>query len=148
MGTTNYLDPTNRSLLTEVKVPNVPEADGSFALLPGMYVQVVFNVARDTPPLMVPAPALVTTAEGTQVAVAKDGQAHFQKVTIGQDFGSEIEIVEGLTGDEQVIANPGERITEGAAIVTGPAGEKVKTAEATPTTRPTTARVVNAAVAH
>ena len=79
MGTTNYLDPTNRSLLTEVKVPNVTEADGSFALLPGMYVQVVFNVARDTPPLMVPAPALVTTAEGTQVAVAKDGQRAFSE---------------------------------------------------------------------
>ena len=38
-------------------------------------------------------------------------------MTIGQDFGSEIEIVEGLTGDEQVIANPGERIVEGATVV-------------------------------
>jgi RND family efflux transporter MFP subunit len=149
MGTTNYLDPTNRSLLTEVKVPNVLEPDGTFALLPGMYVTVNFSVSRDTPPLMVPAPALVNTAEGTQVAVAKDGQAHFRKVTIGQDFGSEIEIVDGLTGDEQIISNPGERVTEGAAVVTGPAGEqKVKTAEGPPATRTGGARVVNAAPAH
>jgi len=29
---------------------------------------------------------------------------------MGQDLENEIEIVEGLTGDEQVIANPGERM--------------------------------------
>src|SRR6185503_4816329 len=98
LGTTNYLEPTNRSLLTQVKVPNEKEPDGTFSLLPGMYVQVSFAVNRDTPPLMIPAPALVTTAEGTQVAVADGGRATFRKVTIGQDYGSEIEIVDGLSG--------------------------------------------------
>jgi RND family efflux transporter MFP subunit len=119
MGTTNYLDPTSRSLLTEVKVPNVKEPAGEFALLPGMYVHVSLAVNRDTPPLMVPAPALVGGAAGTQVAVVRGGAAHFQNVTLGQDFGSEIEVVEGLSGDELVIANPGERIAEGTAVSTG-----------------------------
>jgi RND family efflux transporter MFP subunit len=150
MGTTNYLDPTNRSLLTEVKVPNEKESGGEFSLLPGMYVQVNVAVQRDTPPLMVPAPALVTTAEGTQVAVAKDGAAHFHRVTIGQDFGSEIEIVEGLTGDEAIIANPGERITEGAKVATGPGEAKTENAAAQPERQKPAgdargAKVVNAA---
>ena len=117
MGTTNYLDPTNRTLLTEVKVPNVKETDGGFALLPGMFVQVSFEVNRDTPPLLVPAPALVNNAEGTQVATVKNGVVHFHRVTLGQDFGNEVEVVEGLSGDELVIANPGERTVEGAAVV-------------------------------
>ena len=119
MGTTNYLDPANRTLLTEVKVPNVKEPDGAFALLPGMFVQVSFSVNRDTPPLLVPAPALVANAEGTQLAVVQDGTVHFRKVTLGQDFGSEIEVIDGLGGDELVIANPGERTVEGAAVVMG-----------------------------
>jgi len=119
MGTTNYLDPTNRSLLTEVKIPNPREADGRFALLPGMYVQTSFTVNRDTPPLIVPGPALVNSAVGSQVVVMTNGTAHFKKVVIGQDFGNEVEIAEGLDGDEEVIANPGERIVEGVAVSTG-----------------------------
>src|SRR6185312_9542248 len=59
MGTTNYLDQTNRTLLTEVKVQNEKNADGTFALLPGMYVTVDFEIKRDKPPLVIPAPALV-----------------------------------------------------------------------------------------
>jgi multidrug efflux pump subunit AcrA (membrane-fusion protein) len=126
-----------------VKVPNAIEPTGEFALLPGMYVQVSLAVKRDTPPLVVPAPALVTTAEGTQVVVAKDGAAHFRRVTLGQDFGSEIEIIEGLSGDEDVIANPGERITEGGRVATGPTEPaRNATAEAKPAQK-----VVNAAAA-
>ena len=50
----------------------------------------------------------------------RGGAAHFQNVILGQDFGSEIEVVEGLSGDELVIANPGERIAEGTVVSTGP----------------------------
>lgn len=114
MGTTNYLNQANRSLLTEVKVTNEMGADGSFVLLPGMYVAVNLEVHRNSPPLVIPAPALINNADGTQVAVVRDGKVHFVKVVVGQDFGQTIEITEGLTGDEQIIATPGERIVEGA----------------------------------
>lgn len=130
MGTTNYLDPMNRSLLTEVKVPNPKETDGSFSLLPGMYVQVSFTISRDTPPLMVPAPSLVTNADGTQLAILQDGVARFRKVTLGQDYGNEVEIVSGLAGDEQIISNPGERIVEGVAVHAVNESSAPKTAEA------------------
>lgn len=132
MGTTNYLDPMNRSLLTEVKVPNPKEADGSFSLLPGMYVQVSFTISRDTPPLMVPAPSLVTNADGTQLAILQEGVAHFRKVTLGQDYGNEVEIVSGLVGDEQIIANPGERVVEGVAVRAMNDGSVQPAAAATP----------------
>jgi RND family efflux transporter MFP subunit len=116
MGTTNYLDPATRSLLTEVKVQNPREPDGTFALLPGMYVQAGFTIKRDSPPLVVPGPALINNASGTQVAVVSEGVIHFKKVEVGQDFGTEIEVVGGLDGDEQIVANPGERVVEGVAV--------------------------------
>ena len=52
MGTTNYLDPTNRSLLTEVKIPNPREEGEAFSLLPGMYIEASFTVSRPMPPLV------------------------------------------------------------------------------------------------
>jgi RND family efflux transporter MFP subunit len=113
MGTTNYLDQTNRSLLTEVKVKNEENPDGSFALLPGMFVNVNIEVHHNKPSLLVPAPALVNNADGTQLAVVQDGKIHFVKVDVGQDFGQQIEITNGLKGDEQIVATPGERIAEG-----------------------------------
>lgn len=111
MGTTNYLDPSARTLMTEVKIPN-PE----LALLPGMYVEAAFQVKRDHPPLNIPAPSLIVTADGNDVAVAKDGHVHFQKVELGVDYGNEVEVVTGLSGDEQIVTNPGERLTDGVKV--------------------------------
>lgn len=113
MGTTNYLNQSSRSLLTEVKVKNEENPDGSFALLPGMYVTVNIEVHHKKPSLLVPAPALVNNADGTQLAIVEDGKIHFVKVTVGQDFGQQIEITDGLEGDEQIVATPGERVAEG-----------------------------------
>jgi multidrug efflux pump subunit AcrA (membrane-fusion protein) len=113
MGTTNYLNQASRSLLTEVKVKNEEKPDGSFALLPGMYVTVNIEVHHAKPSLLVPAPALVNNADGTQLAVVQDGKIHFVKVDVGQDFGQQIEITSGLKGDEQIVATPGERVAEG-----------------------------------
>lgn len=110
MGTTNYLDPTSRSLLTEVKVPNDDEA-----LLPGMYVYVHFKLDRPHPPLLVPGPAIIENAQGSQVAVVQDGKIHFVKVKLGEDFGSTVEVTEGLNGNEEIVATPGERIAEGVS---------------------------------
>jgi RND family efflux transporter MFP subunit len=111
LGTTNYLDPMARSLLTEIRIEN-PD----FAILPGMYVQAEFHVTRDHPPLIISAPALVINAEGNFVGIVKDNKVHFIPVTLGVDFGNDIEILSGLTGDEQIIGNPGEKTVEGAEV--------------------------------
>ncbi len=111
MGTTNYLDLNDRTLLTEVKVPN-----DEHALLPGMYVNVGFTVERLESPLLISAPAIIQSSDGIQVAVVRDGKAHFQKIELGRDFGTTVEVLSGLRPDDQVIGNPGERIGEGVAV--------------------------------
>ena len=146
MGTTNYLDPLSRSLLTEIKIPNERRPDGRYAIMPGMFVTANFQITRDVPPLIVPAAAVVNNADGTFVVVVTDfdkekseGKAHYQKVTLGQDFGSEIEIVSGLKESDLVIANPGERVVEGGPIKSGKIKDPEPAAPTTaPATRPTT----------
>ena len=72
---------------------------------------------RDKPPLIIPSPSLIVNAEGTQVAVVKgDNTIHFQKIKLGEDYGNTLEVTEGLNGDEQIIATPGEKISEGVEV--------------------------------
>jgi RND family efflux transporter MFP subunit len=109
--TANALDPASRTLLTEVQLSN---RDG--ILLPGMYAQVKFVIARANLPWLIPANSLVIRPDGPQVAVVgEDHKVHYQKVVVGRDYGTEIEITSGLAGVEALISNPGD-IAEGAPV--------------------------------
>jgi RND family efflux transporter MFP subunit len=109
--TANALDPTSRTLLTEVQLSN-----HDTTLLPGMYAQVKFVITRANPPWVIPANTLVLRPDGPQVAIVGDDQkVHYQKVVIGRDYGTEIEISSGLTGAEGLILNPDD-IAEGAPV--------------------------------
>jgi hypothetical protein len=82
-----------------------------------MYGQAIFTIQRDRPVLTVPTAALLFEADGKQVAVVTpDNQVHFQKIALGNDYGTEIEVISGLQGDERVIANPGEQLAEGVEV--------------------------------
>jgi RND family efflux transporter MFP subunit len=110
--TANALDPASRTLLVEVQVPN-PEGK----LLPGMYVEVDLHLPRKDPPLLLPSDTLSVRPEGTMVAVVDSNNAvHFQRVVIGRDYGSDIEILSGLTAGQRVIANPNDSVQEGVRV--------------------------------
>jgi RND family efflux transporter MFP subunit len=110
--TANALDPSSRTLLVEVQVPN-PEGK----LLPGMYVEVDLHLPRKDPPLLLPSNTLTVRPEGTMVAALDANNAvHFQRVVIGRDFGSSIEILSGLRAGERVIANPNDSVQEGVKV--------------------------------
>jgi RND family efflux transporter MFP subunit len=111
--TARALDPSSRTMLVEVGVPN---ADG--ALFPGMYAEVDLSSARLNPPLLVPAQALIIRSNGAEVAVVQpDGSVHLQKVEIGRDYGDRVEIVQGVTEGTTIVAAPGDATQEGAKIV-------------------------------
>jgi RND family efflux transporter MFP subunit len=106
------LDPTSRTMLVEIDVPN---KDG--ALFPGRYAQVDLLGARSEPPLLIPAEALIYRAEGTQVAVVRpDGTIHLQKVTVGRDYGDKMEISQGVREGETIVASPTDATREGMKI--------------------------------
>jgi RND family efflux transporter MFP subunit len=115
VSTAGALDQASRTLLTEVQIPN---DDGS--LLPGMFANVKFAIARAEPPLWLPATALILGAGGMQVAVVRDDQTvHLQTVEVGHDLGQKVEIVTGLTGTESVIVNGGDGLREGLRVRPG-----------------------------
>jgi hypothetical protein len=60
---------------------------------------------------------LLFRAEGLRVATVEDGQkVELKPITIGHDFGSEVEVVSGLTGSENVIVNPPDSVVSGQTV--------------------------------
>jgi RND family efflux transporter MFP subunit len=101
-----------RTLLTEVQVNN-----SSGRLLPGMYAEVKFTLQRSHPVVLIPGSALVANAQGTRVAqVGQDRRVHLITVQTGRDLGTEIEILSGLSGSEQVINNPPDNLSEAQQV--------------------------------
>jgi RND family efflux transporter MFP subunit len=111
--TAGALDAASRTLLTEIQVPNKDRA-----LLAGMYADVKIKVARSDPPFLVPASALVVRNDGTYVAVAADGRLSFPKVQLGRDYGSEVEVLQGITERDLIVVNPSGSLAEGQQVRT------------------------------
>jgi RND family efflux transporter MFP subunit len=110
--TSNALDPSSRTLLVELQVPNADSA-----LLPGMYAQVDLALPRRDPPLVIPGDTLVVRPDGPQVAVvASDGAVHFARVQLGRDFGDRLEVLSGLEEGQKLVVNPSDSIREGARV--------------------------------
>ncbi|SRR5579875_2934565 len=105
------LDPNTRTRQTEIQIDNKDHA-----LLPGMYAEVNFSGLREAPWIRVPGTTIVVRPDGQYVVVVKDEKAHYQKVTIGRDFGMELEIRQGLRGGEAVVVSPSDDLTEGERV--------------------------------
>lgn len=110
--TAGSVDPGTRTLRTEVHVPN-PKGD----LLAGLYAQVNLPVRDPRNPLRIPAAALVVDAAGTQVVTVDGGSAaHRHAVTLGRDFGREVEVTAGLRGDERLVVSPRDDLRDGDVV--------------------------------
>lgn len=106
------LDAASRTLQTEIELPN-----DNGQLLPGMFAQVRIRFAPTDPPLLIPSNAAIIRADGTLVAsVDAQHTVHLQKVKLGRDFGTQIEILAGLTAGTMVVANPSDSLTEGLIV--------------------------------
>jgi len=110
--TASSLDPTSRTLLVELHVPN---EDG--VLLPGMYAQVDLSSVRVDPPLVIPSEALISRGEGPGVATVRaDHTVHIQKIQVGRDYGDRLEVLGGLQEGDTIIPNPGDYAREGLKV--------------------------------
>jgi RND family efflux transporter MFP subunit len=105
------LQPGTRTLLTEVDVPN---PDG--ALQPGVYCTVQLKIPRQSPALIVPASAIIFNQNGMQVAVVENGVAHLRKIAITTDYGTEVELNEGVKDGDKVILQPPVNLADGDKV--------------------------------
>ncbi len=112
VSTADALDPTSRTLLTEVRLQN----DGN-TLRPGMYADVKMHLTRPSPPLVVPASAIIVRAAGTQIAtVGEDNRLAFRAVELGRDFGLTVEVLTGLEPGERIVVAPPDGARDGAVV--------------------------------
>jgi HlyD family secretion protein len=113
------LDAASRTMVAQVDVPN---PDG--VLKPGLYVSVDFAIPRTAPSVVVPTEALLFNGEGLRVAVVDDtGHVHMRTVTVYRDFGTRMELRDGLLGGERVALTPPADIAEGEQVKIAPQPE-------------------------
>jgi RND family efflux transporter MFP subunit len=110
--TADAIDPSSRTLLVEIDVDN-----HAGELLPGSLAQVHFKTPSAGPALIVPAAALIFRKEGLRVGVVVNGNvAHMIPVVIGEDDGANVQIVTGLSLNDQVIQDPPDSLIEGEKV--------------------------------
>jgi len=109
--TADSINVTTRTLLIEVDVDNP-----TGTLLTGSYAEVHLKVPEHKSTLILPVNTLLFRSEGLRIGVVKDGKVVLTAVTPGHDFGDRIEIVSGVTRDDQVIVNPPDSIVSGQAV--------------------------------
>jgi multidrug efflux pump subunit AcrA (membrane-fusion protein) len=106
------VDYDSRTMLAVLKVDNPKEE-----LLPGMYVKAKFSLPHAVKVMILPADALLLPTEGPRVAVVGENhKVHFQPVTLGRDYGAEVEILSGVSEGDTVILNPTDAVREGVTV--------------------------------
>lgn len=110
--TASAIDPVSRTLLVELHADN---PDG--ILQPGTYSQVHFNLPSNPNVLTIPATALIFQQGGMQVAVlGPRNHAQLKSVTLGRNFGTEVEVVKGLSPADRVINSPPDSLSNGEVV--------------------------------
>ena len=119
------IDPTTRTLNTEVQVPN---PDGR--LFPGSYANVHLILKLRNVSSVLPVNTLIFRSQHPQVGVVDASNAvHLKDITLGHDFGTSIEVTSGVAPNDRVIVNPSDSLSDGAAVQVQdaqPAGDQAK----------------------
>jgi Membrane-fusion protein len=110
--TAKAIDPGQRTLLAELAVDN-----RTGALLAGSYAEVHLKLPMRKQHLRLPANALIFRDAGLQVAtVSADRRVKLKSIKLGRDFGTSVEVIDGLAANDQVIANPPDSISDGQVV--------------------------------
>jgi RND family efflux transporter MFP subunit len=109
--TSGALDPQSKTLLTEVQVPN-----DKGELMAGMYAQVKFSLSQGDPTILLPSNTLIVRADGTQVATVEGDTIRMRKISLGRDFGTQIEVLSGITEKDMVVTNPTDAMRDGFPV--------------------------------
>jgi RND family efflux transporter MFP subunit len=110
--TAEAIDPGTRTLLTEVDVPNK-----NFQLFPGGYAQVHLQVKVAASRVQVPVNALLFRAEGLRaVVIDANHKTHLRHLTIGRDYGTSLEVLQGLEPTDWIVLNPADSLDDGQEV--------------------------------
>jgi len=110
--TAEAIELTSRTLNTEIDVPN---PDGK--LLPGGFAQVHVLIKGLGPRLEIPVNALLFRSEGLRtVVVDAEHKTRLRALQIGRDYGTSLEVLQGLSADDWIVVNPADSLAEGLQV--------------------------------
>jgi membrane fusion protein (multidrug efflux system) len=111
--TTEALDPATRTLLVEIDMPNKERQ-----LQPGTFVSATLYLREHPNALAIPPAAIVTggPGQGKSVFVVEQGKARRVPIKTDIDDGVWVEVVDGLTGNEDIVVVGKAGLTEGQAV--------------------------------
>jgi membrane fusion protein (multidrug efflux system) len=116
--TSESITPNSRTLLVELHMDNP-----SNEIQPGSYAQVRLSSGSLGQVFTLPNNTLLFRAQGLQVGVVKpDNSVELHDIKVGRDFGTTIEIVQGVTPSDKVILNPADSLVTGAVVHVAAAG--------------------------
>jgi RND family efflux transporter MFP subunit len=110
--TANAIDPITRTLRVEVDLEN-PKGE----ILPGAYALVHLKLEDTNVALLVPASALLFRSEGPRLAtVDGSNKVTLAPITLGRDFGTQVEVLAGLKPGDRIIDSPPDAILDGQTV--------------------------------
>jgi RND family efflux transporter MFP subunit len=114
--TTEALDPATRTLLVEIDMPNKERQ-----LQPGTYVSATLYLKQHPNALVIPPAAIVTGANKERaVFTAEQGKARQVAIKTDLDDGKWVEVVAGLSGNEDIIVVGKSGLKDGQAVDPSP----------------------------
>lgn len=105
------LDQATRTVRLQARVDN-----SAGLLKPGMFARAQFSLEESSTALVVPSYALLPTARGQQLFVAKDGKAELRSVELGSRTSEEVVVTRGLEPGETVLISNVLRLRPGSAV--------------------------------
>jgi hypothetical protein len=126
--TADAIEQASRTLNTEVDMPN-----GSGLLLPGGYARVHLLVKVTGERLQVPVNALLFRSEGLRaVVIDENHKTHLRPLTIGRDYGTSLEVLQGLSANEWIVLNPADSLEDGIQVNVKQVPQSAPTADSSP----------------
>jgi membrane fusion protein (multidrug efflux system) len=111
-ATSESIAANSRTLLVELHLDNPNNQ-----IQPGSYAQARLTAGSLGQLVTLPNNTLLFRAQGLQVGVVKpDNTVELRDIKVGRDFGTTIEIVQGLTPADKVILNPADSLVTGDVV--------------------------------
>ena len=110
--TASAIDPSSRSMTAELQIDNT-----QYHLLPGGYTEAHLKVVVPSERVTLPVNTLLFRADGLRVAkVGADSKVVLVPIVMGRDFGTRVEVVDGVGAEDSVIVNPPDSLLEGQVV--------------------------------
>jgi RND family efflux transporter MFP subunit len=110
--TSDAIDVSSRTMLAELEVDNQ-----TGELLPGAFAQVHFKLATAISAWTLPVNTLIFRADGVRIAVVRpDSTVAMTPVLLGRDFGTEVEILQGVDANSSVVVSPPDSLMDKQAV--------------------------------